>query len=385
MRTTDFRNPAAGHVVRSLAGHDAFVPAPLPPVLTYDPALVLSLSKADAALSELSGLGRHLPNPDLLISPYVRREAVLSSRIEGTLTSLSELLLDEVEDGPPAGEADRREVHNYVSALEYGLRRLRERPLSLNLVRDMHRILLTGVRGGHGTPGEFRREQNWIGPPNSSLATAEYVPPPPELLMDLLSDWERFLHVRDEMPDLIQCAVVHEQFEAIHPFSDGNGRLGRLLVTLFLIARGRLSQPLLYLSAFIESRRSDYYDSLQRVRTDGDWRTWLLFFLTGVAEVAHEGVQQAGELMDLRETYRSRLSGRARALTLLDELFVNPYITVARAADRLHVSKPTAAQAIDVLQQNGMLQEVTGRQWRRVYVAAPIMEAIEGSRHRQAA
>lgn len=385
MQTAAYRNPAAGHIIRSLAGHDAFVPATLPPTLEYDPELVLTLSKADAALSALSGLGRHLPNPHLLISPYIRREAVLSSRIEGTLTSLSELLLDEVENGPPEGEADRREVPNYVSALEFGLRCLRERPLSLNLVRDMHRILLTGVRGGRGTPGEFRREQNWIGPPSSTVRTADYVPPPPEMLMELLSDWERFLHVRNEMPDLIQCAVAHEQFEAIHPFSDGNGRLGRLLVTLFLIERGRLSQPLLYLSAFIESRRADYYDSLQRVRTDGDWRPWMLFFLTGVADTAREGVQQAGELMDLRETYRSRLSGRARALTLLDELFVNPYITVARAADRLDVSKPTAAQAIDILQRSGMLEEVTGRQWRRVYVAAPIMEAMEGSRHEQAA
>lgn len=383
MRAGHYRNPAAGRIIRSFAGHDTFVPAALPPLLEYDAELVMALSRADAALSELSGLGRRLPNPHLLISPYMRREAVLSSRIEGTVTSLSELLLDEVEEGPPDNEADRREVRNYVSALDYGLRRLRDRPLSLNLVRDMHRILLTGVRGSHGTPGEVRRDQNWIGAPFSTIETADYVPPPPELLMELLTDWERFLHVTNEMPDLIQCAVAHEQFEAIHPFADGNGRLGRLLVTLFLIERGRLSQPLLYLSAYIESRRDEYYDNLQRVRTDGDWRSWLLFFLTGVSQTAREGVQQAGELMDLRETYRSRLSGKARALALLDELFRNPYITVARAAERLAVSKPTATQAIDVLQQNGMLQEVTGRPWRRIFVAMPILEALEGSTQSQ--
>jgi Fic family protein len=386
MRATDYRSPAAGRVVRSLEGYDAFVPAPLPPVLDYDAELVLALSRADAGLSELSGLGRHLPNPHLLISPYVRREAVLSSRIEGTVTSLSDLLLDEVEEGASGGDdADRREVRNYVTALDYGVRRLPERPLSLNLVRDMHRILWTGVRGGIGTPGEFRREQNWIGAPRSTPETAEYVPPPPELLTEALADWERFLHMRDAMPDLIQCALMHEQFEAIHPFVDGNGRLGRLLITLFLIERERLSQPLLYLSAYFEARRSEYYGHLQRVRTDGDWRSWLAFFLDGVAEVAREGVQRAGELMDLRETYRARLRGRARALALLDELFLNPYVTVARAAERLGVSKPTATQAIDVLRQNGMLEEVTGRAWRRVFVALPILEAIEHPQEREAA
>jgi Fic family protein len=385
MRATDYRNPMAGQIVRAIGGHEAFVPALLPPVVEYDAELVLTLSKADAALSELSGLGRHLPNPHLLINPYMHREAVLSSRIEGTIANLSDVLLDEIEDVGPSGDTARQEVRNYVSALEYGLRRLADRPVSLNLVRDMHRILLSGVRGQHGIPGEFRRTQNWLGPPNCALENAEYVPPPPEVLQELLADWERFIHVRDEMPDLVQCAIIHEQFEAIHPFIDGNGRLGRLLVPLFLIERGRLSQPLLYLSAFIEDHRQEYYDYLQGVRTDGDWRSWIMFFLQGVTESAKEGVQQAGELMDLRETYRSRLSGRARALALLDELFINPFVTVARAAERLGVSKPTATQAIDLLVQNGMLQEITGRPWRRVYAALPIMEAIQGRQGREAA
>ena len=385
MRRARYRNPEAGQIVRAIGGHEAFIPALLPPVLHYDVEWVLALSKADAALSELSGLGRHLPNPHLLISPYMRREAVLSSRIEGTVASLSDVLLDEVQEGHSGDDAARQEVRNYISALEYGLRRIKDRPLSLNLVRDMHRILLSGVRGGHGTPGEFRRDQDWIGPPNCALENAECVPSPPEALAELLANWGRFIHARDEMPDLIQCAIVHEQFEAIHPFIDGNGRLGRLLVTVFLIERGRLSQPLLCLSAYIEGRRQEYYDRLQGVRTDGDWRSWSMFFLHGITETAREGVQQAGELMDLRETYRSRLSGRARALSLLDELFKNPFITVARASERLNVSKPTAAQAIAVLEQNGLLQEVTGRSWRRVFVAMPIMEAIEGQQQRETA
>lgn len=379
MKATDYHNPLAGRIVRSLDGYDAFLPAPLPPTIDYDADLVLTLSRADAALSELSGLGRHLPNPHLLISPYVRREAVLSSRIEGTRTSLSELLLDEVEDGRGRDDSDddRREVRNYVSALEYGISRLSDRPLSLNLVRDMHRILLAGVRGGHGTPGEFRREQNWIGAPGSTPKTAEYVPPPPEYLMDVLTDWERFIHTHDLMPDLIQCAIMHEQFEAIHPFIDGNGRLGRLLITLFLIERQRLSQPLLYLSAYIESNREAYYNHLQRVRTHGDWTSWLKYFLHGVIVTARAGVQQAGELMDLREMYRERLRGRARALALLDELFINPFTTVARAAEQLGTSKPTATQAINLLRDNGMLDEITGRSWGRIFVARPILDAID--------
>lgn len=379
MKATDYHNPLAGRIVRSLDGYDAFLPAPLPPTIDYDADLVLTLSRADAALSELSGLGRHLPNPHLLISPYVRREAVLSSRIEGTRTSLSELLLDEVEDGLGRDDSDddRREVRNYVSALEYGISRLSDRPLSLNLVRDMHRILLAGVGGGHGTPGEFRREQNWIGAPGSTPKTAEYVPPPPEYLMDVLTDWERFIHTHDLMPDLIQCAIMHEQFEAIHPFIDGNGRLGRLLITLFLVERQRLSQPLLYLSAYIESSREAYYNHLQRVRTHGDWTSWLKYFLEGVIVTARAGVQQAGELMDLRETYREQLRGRARALALLDELFTNPFTTVARAAEQLGTSKPTATQAINLLRDNGMLAEITGRSWGRIFVARPILDAID--------
>lgn len=378
MNPADFRVPSAGRVVQAPGGYAAFVPASLPPELTYDAGLVLTLSRADAALSELSGLGRQLPNPHLLISPYVRREAVLSSRIEGTRTSLSELLLDEAE-GDRSEDADVREVRNYVEALEYGLERLRELPLSLRLVRELHERLMRGVRGEQATPGEFRRSQNWIGPPGSTPATAAYVPPPPEEMMACLSNWELFLHDRDRLPDLLQCAIMHEQFEAIHPFLDGNGRVGRLLITLFLVERGRLTQPLLYLSDYIEAHRQQYYDSLQRVRTDGDWPGWCRFFLAGVEATSRAAVRQASRLTDLREAYRQRLARKPSALRLLDELFVNPYVTAGRAARLLGVTDPTARQAIAVLQEEGLLGEVTGRTWGRVYLARPILEAFENN------
>lgn len=378
MKAADFRCPSAGQVILVASGYTAFIPAPLPPELVYDAELVLTLSRADTALSELAGLGRQLPNPHLLISPYLRREAVLSSRIEGTRTSLSELLLNEMEEGVVGpNHADVHEVRNYVTALEYGIERLRDLPLSLRLVRELHEQLMSGVRGDQATPGEFRRSQNWIGPAGSTPSSAPYVPPPPEQMMEALAQWELFLHERDKYPDLIQCALIHEQFEAIHPFLDGNGRVGRLLITLFLIERGRLSQPLLYLSAYIEKHRQDYYDLLQRVRTDGDWNSWLHFFLAGVTETAQAAIHQASQLMDLRESFRSRLRDKAKALVLLDQLFVNPYITITRAMDVLQSSDPTARKVVALLQDHGMLEEITGRSWRRVYLAAPILHALE--------
>ena len=380
MNPADFRAATAGKVIQTPQGYAAFIPAPLPPELAYSPDLVLALSRADAGLSELSGLGRHLPNPHLLIAPYVRREAVLSSRIEGTKTNLADLLLDEVEGGRPGqADSDVREVRNYVVALEHGIKRLADLPLSLRLVREVHARLMKGVRGDYATPGEFRRSQNWVGPPNSTPINAPYVPPPVDQMMEALSDWERFLHVRDRIPDMVQCALMHEQFEAIHPFLDGNGRVGRLLITLFLIERGRLSQPLLYLSAYLEAHRGEYYDHLQRVRTEGDWIGWLRFFLTGVAETAREGVRLAGRLMDLRESFRKRLRDKPKALALLDELFINPYMNVVRAQRALKVSNPTARGAVRLLEQKGVLEEITGRAWARLYLARPILRAIESS------
>jgi Fic family protein len=377
MDVKSYRSKEAGRTLRVPSGYTAFIPAKLPPSLKYDAELVLSLSKADAALSELSGLGRQLPNPHLLIAPYMRREALLSSRIEGTRATLSDLLLQEAYVHSDPVPDDLLEVQNHIDALEFGRMRLSELPLSLRLVREIHGKLMEGVRGEHGTPGAFRTSQNWIGPPGCTLNDALYVPPPPHQMLELLGDWELFLHVRDMFPDLIQCAIMHEQFEAIHPFIDGNGRIGRLLVTLFLVERGRLSQPLLYLSAYIGKYKQQYFDLLQLVRTDGDWPAWILFFLSGVEEIAKAAVQQSGQLSDLREVFRQRLHRKAKALELVDHLFINPYVTVSRAAGLLQTTTQTARQAILTLGESKILTEITGRSWGRIYLAQPIWDVIQ--------
>jgi Fic family protein len=375
MKPEDFQNPATGRVVRVPEGFWAFVPAPLPPELSYDASLALALSRADTALSELAGVGRLMPNPHLLLSPLMRQEAVLSSRIEGTRASLSDVL--EAEAAETEGDDDLREVRNYVEAMDHGLARLGTLPLSLRLVRELHEKLMRGVRGDQATPGEFRRSQNWIGPQGSTPLTAPYVPPPVSELMPALGDWETFLHQRDPLPDLLQCALMHEQFEAIHPFLDGNGRVGRLLITLFLVERQRLTHPLLYLSAFIEAHRQEYYDLLQRVRTHGDWNTWLRWFLRGVDVTARDAAQRASELMAMRERYRAQVAAKATAVRLLDALFVNPYVSVRRAAQVLGCTSPTAAKAIEELESRGILAESTGRQWGRMYLAKPILELLQ--------
>jgi Fic family protein len=349
----------------------------LPPLLAFDQDLVRNLSRADVALSELSSVCQILPNPHILIGPLVRCEAVLSSRIEGTQASLSDLLLDEAMPKPAVGTEkadDLREVHNYVLALEYGVQRLRDLPLSLRLVRELHAKLMAGGRGEHATPGEFRRSQNWIGPAGTNLMNAPYVPPPVDEMTELLSDWERYLHVRDAMPDLIQCAILHEQFEAIHPFRDGNGRVGRLLITLFLMDRGRLSQPLLYLSDFVERHKSDYYDLLQRVRTHGDWLSWVRYFLAGIELTARDGARRARQLLDLREALLRETKG---AQALANQLLTNPFLTIATAAKVMKIAAPTATRLILGLEAKGLLRETTGKKWGKIYVAPGVLAALE--------
>lgn len=377
MNPADFQAPQAGRIVQTPQRHPAFVPAPLPPEIAFDLSLVGALSRADAALSELAGLGRVLPNPHLLIAPYLRREAVLSSRIEGTQASLADVLAHEAGQLPEAPAGDVLEVSNYVGALEYGVRRLDTLPLSLRLVRELHARLMEGVRGQHAAPSEFRRSQNWIGSGGGGVHTATYVPPPVQEMTQALADWEQFLHRRDDMPDLIQCALMHEHFEALHPFLDGNGRIGRLLITLFLIERQRLPQPLLYLSEYIERHRQGYYDRLQRIRTHGDWAGWLHYFLDGVAWSATRAARQAGELMTLREAMRQKVAKSAKAQALVDPLFINPHIDAARVKALLGVSEPTARAALAELESAGLIIEHTGRQWRRQYLAHHVMRAIE--------
>ena len=377
MDPADFRSDAAGQVVRMPAGYWAFMPAPLPPRLDLG-ALAMELSEADAALSELSGIGRVLPNPHLLIAPYVNREAVASSQIEGTQADLSDLFLDEVAPERTSPDSDVLEVRNYVAATALGVSLLDELPIAGRLVRRLHATLLRDVRGEERLPGEFRRSQNWIR--GSGPGDALYVPPPPDRLADCLGDWEKFVNRRDLMPPLAQCGVMHAAFETIHPFLDGNGRIGRLLIPLLLIERGRLSRPLLYLSSRIERTKPTYYDLLQRVRTHGEWEAWLRYFLVQVAAAAGDAVRHADALLTLREDLRDRpqLKGKHRAQNLIDLLFRNPYVTIPRAAKLLGVAEPTADRSIKLLESIGVLREITGKRHGRTWLAEPVRRAVAG-------
>lgn len=375
-----FHSPTAGRLVHRPTGYLAFIPALPPTELPLGNDLILALSRADAALGELSGLGRQLPNPHLLIDPLVRREAVLSSRIEGTQASLTDIFLSEAgqADQAAATPDDVQEVLNYVAALEHGLAQLDSLPLSLRLMNEMHAKLMTGVRDRFAAPGEIRRSQNWIGPAGSNPTNAIYVPPPPDELPPLISGWEKFIHTRDVLPDLVHCALIHEHFEAIHPYLDGNGRIGRLLITLFLMERGRLSQPLLYLSDYIERHRQEYYRLLLRVRTDGDYAAWVRFFLVGVEETARDAARRVRKLIELRERLLLEDHGKGSA-ALIAQLFIRPHISVVDAAKVMDVSHPTAAKALQSLVTAGHLREITGRSRYRAYVAQAILDALERS------
>lgn len=339
------------------------------------------LAEAALALGELAGIGRMLPNPHHLVGPAVRREAVLSSRIEGTESGMEDLLFFEAEPHEPPGKPDVREVHNYVLALEYGLQRLETLPVSLRLVRELHHRLLDGVRGNHATPGEFRTTQNWIGPPGCNLHEATYVPPPEDQLLEVLADWERYVHGEDDAHPLVRLAYIHYQFEAIHPFGDGNGRVGRLLISLLLVHWGLLPQPLLYLSAFFERYRDDYYRHLLAVSQRGDWEAWVEFFLRGIREQSYEAVQSAKAVIDLQTRYRALLHGKRLTkitMGLLDELFEIPIVTTSAIRARYKVHFETAQRAIEDLEALGILQEVTRYRRDRVWVARELMDLISG-------
>ncbi len=380
MDVAKFNKSPTGKLRKTPQDYWAFVPNPLPPTVVYTPALVGLLSEADRALGALEGIGKILPNADLLVRPYMRREAVLSSRIEGTQASLSDLFLFEAAKTEPPASSDVKEVSNYVSAMRHGLKRLSELPLSKRLVREIHEKLMLGVRGQEQTPGEFRNRQNWVGPKNCRLEDAVYVPPPIDEMEALLDDWEQFAHQRSQMPPLIQCAILHSQFESIHPFLDGNGRVGRLLITLFLCEREHLSQPLLYLSGYLERNRSEYYERLQEVREIGDWVGWVEFFLRAVAQQSSDAIACAHRIVELKENYRNRLQRKwssAAVLTLLDGLFLNPYVTVSIAADQMKVSYNAAQSALDKLVKLKIITEITGQKRNRIYCARELLQVIE--------
>jgi Fic family protein len=328
-------------------------------------------------VGQLAGEGTRLPNPHLLIRPFLRREAVLSSRIEGTQATLGEILASEAGGDVDRNPADLREVANYVAALEYGIERLRKLPLSLRLLRELHARLLEGVRGGQATPGEFRRSQNWIGPPGSTPETASFVPPPPLEMTETLNELEKAFH-DTALPPLVQVALLHYQFEAIHPFLDGNGRIGRLLITLFLVEREILPSPLLYLSAFFESHREDYYRHLRAVSEASAWSEWIAFFLQGVRTQAEDALRRAASINALLDSWRARLvDAPATALALVDLLAESPFWTIRGAAERLGVAYTTAMRAIQRLEGLGVFQPVSAGKRDRLFAARAILELLE--------
>ncbi len=333
-------------------------------------------SEADRALGRLDGVIGILPNPDLFVAMYVRQEAVLSSQIEGTQASLSDVLEYEAADDDLEGTGDVAEVVNYVAAMHHGLARLTELSLSLRLIREIHERLLSDVRGQERQPGEFRSSQNWIGPQNAPLRDAVFIPPPPHEMRAALGELESFLH-DERLPPLIHAALVHAQFETIHPFLDGNGRVGRLLITFLLCHRGVLSKPPLYLSHYLKRHRQEYYDRLQAVRLDGRWEEWLTFFLRGVSEVATEANETARRILALREEHRSALTGQGKAsgnlLLALDALFERPIVTVNKLKDQLGVTFATANKIVERMEELAILRETTGNARNRRFSYVPYL------------
>lgn len=374
---------------QSDGGYLAFIPRPLPPAdLRIDPELQALVSKADVALGRLDGAVAVIPDPDLFVLQYVRREAVLSSQIEGTYASLMDVLEYEAQMDHPERRVEVAEIINYVLAMNHGLDRLRNLPLSRRLMCEVHDVLMRDVRGGEPqkTPGQFRHTQNWIG--GGSPATARFVPPPPELVDEQFANLEKFLHDPEPMSPLIKVGIAHAQFETIHPFLDGNGRTGRLLITFWLAERGILKKPLLYTSLYLKEHKDEYMDRLQSIRDEGAWEKWLAFFLDGIAQVATEATETATRILELREKDRNILArslGRrsGNALRLLDDLFQRPLVTAKVVERTLDVSQPTASALVRDVADLGILQELTGRKRYRVFAYREYLDLFPGAESRE--
>lgn len=368
----------------------AFLPSPLPPdpPVRFGAVMQELLERASLAVGRLDGIARLLPDHDAFLYMYVRKEAVLSSQIEGTQSSLTDLLLHENEAAPGVPLADVEEVSSYVRAMSHGLDLLRTRlPLSLRLIREVHRVLVSGTRGGDKTPGEFRRSQNWIG--GSRPGNARFVPPPPHEVMPALDNLEKFLHDQPtRTPALLKAGLAHAQFETVHPFLDGNGRVGRLLITMILIAEGVLAEPMLYMSLHFKRNQREYYDRLQQVRTDGDWEGWLDFYLDGIASVATQATDTIKKVLRLFEEDRSKVLGArdgsiyqraaAQSNALVHEhICRRALVTIAGAAQALSISKPTVTRALQDMEALGIVREVTGKSRNRLYLYSKYLELLD--------
>ena len=378
-----FKKSPAGKLIKTDRNYWAFIPNALPPKIDFNPSLINLLAEANLLVGKLSETGSQLPNPNLIIQPYMRREAVESSKIEGTQASLSDLFRFEAlgDEKKINGRQykDVREVSNYVKAMEYGLKRLKELPLCLRLIKEMHGKLMTGVRGEHLTPGEFRKSQNWIGRAGATLNNATYVPPPVDEMKYALNDLEKYLHNRESYPVLVQCGIIHYQFEAIHPFLDGNGRIGRLLTALFLCEREYLKHPMLYLSEYFEHNRRDYYDGLLAVSERGEWGNWIMFFLGAVVSQSKNAIDTSRKIIHLLETYQLKiheLHMPMLSLKLIEQLFMNPYITITEVAERLNTTYPTAKSMIEKFLKAGIVVEITSRQRNKIYCAQALLNLL---------
>ena len=374
----DMKKSMAGSIIQSSSGYSAYVPNRLPPEIEWNDQLVNVLSRADFLLGQLAREGGRLPNPHLLIRPFITREAVLSSKIEGTQATIGEVLAHDAGIETSRNLHDLQEVQNYIAALGFGVERLKEFPMSLRLIKDIHNKLMQGVRGSHATPGEFRKTQNWIGPPGSTLMTATYVPPPVNFLMDCLGDFESFLHDR-QLPPLIHIALCHYQFEAIHPFLDGNGRVGRLLISFLLMEHKVLSAPFLYLSAFFEATRADYYRELFNVSSQGTWNDWLIYFLNGVAIQSEDVLSRAERINDLVMNWKLQIADSASQISIkiVGRFAVNPFLTISKIAQELGVAYNTVKRGVDKLEAKGIIQQVSGDARNKVYCATEILAILE--------
>lgn len=375
----------AGKMVHNINGYESFVPEKLPPSppVEINAAMQNLLSQADRKLGRLDGITEILPNPELFVAMYVKKEAVLSAQIEGTQASLIDVLNRQVDR--EHGEYSRdgiKEVINYVNAMYWGLSKLNDLPLSLRLMRNIHEVLLKNVRGANKSPGEFRRSQNWIGPMGCTLETATFVPPTVDDMLDAMSNLETFMYEENDIPPLVKIALIHAQFETIHPFLDGNGRMGRLLITFWLCQQKVLSQPLLYLSYYFKQNRSEYYERLMAVRADGDWEGWIMFFLKGIVMVADEATEAAKQIISLQRKYSAVLYDKDRNNShyqqLLNYLFENPLVSRKDIMNELQISSPTAGALLDTFCSIGILRDLTPKKQRyKNYVFSEYMNILQ--------
>ncbi len=374
----------AGKYVKQPLGYRAFIPNPLPPnpPIKYDGELRSLLSQADRALARLDGVTTVLPNPELFVGMYVKKEALLSSQIEGTQASLEGVLKFEADITPSEDINEIKEVINYIKALNYGIERLKELPMSNRLIKEIHKILISGTRGSNKTPGEFRQTQNWIGPAGANLNEATFVPPPPYLVPELMSDLEKFMHRKDDIPPLVKAALIHAQFETIHPFLDGNGRVGRLLLTFYLYWQEVLTKPLLYLSFYFKKHREEYYNLLMKVRLNGEFKEWIKFFLKGVIEVSNEATTAAKEIITLKEDLIKMLIehkiGSGYAVGLVELLFSMPIVTSKDVQNKLGIrSKDTLSRLLEKFVKAGIIEEVSGKKRYKKYMFSEYIDIIK--------